>query len=133
MTAVQMGGLVRRLGVGGVLCVLSEGFFGGLCILWKPTLQVVLLSSSSGHIDARVTFPNSFVSQITGFYGQPNPTRRIHSWELLRRLSQVDIGPWMCCGDFNETLSVDQKSGPRLHSVGQIEDFQRIIDTCNLL
>ncbi|CAB4268452.1 unnamed protein product [Prunus armeniaca] len=35
MTAVQMGGLVRRLGVVGVLCVPREGFFGGLCILWK--------------------------------------------------------------------------------------------------
>ncbi|CAL9004381.1 unnamed protein product [Prunus brigantina] len=40
---------------------------------------VVLLSSSSGHIEARVTFPNSFATRITGFYGHPDPTRRIHS------------------------------------------------------
>ncbi|KAI5338017.1 hypothetical protein L3X38_017288 [Prunus dulcis] len=107
MTTVQMGGLVQSLGVGGVLCVPREGFFGGLCILWKTGLQVVLLSSFSGHIDAR-----------------------------------VDIGPWMCCGDFNEIMSVDEKSGLRLRSVksglrlrsvSQIEDFQRAIDDCNLL
>ncbi|CAB4273149.1 unnamed protein product [Prunus armeniaca] len=87
MTAVQMGGLVRRLGVGGVLYVPREWFFGGLYFLWNTGLQVVLLSSSSGHIDARVTFPNSFVTQITRFYGHPHLTRRIYSWELLRRLS----------------------------------------------
>ncbi|CAL8134200.1 unnamed protein product [Prunus armeniaca] len=87
-----MGGLVRRLGVGGVLYVPREWFFGGLYFLWNTGLQVVLLSSSSGHIDAR-----------------------------------------MCCGDFNVILSADEKSGPRLRSVGQIEDFQRAIDDCNLL
>ncbi|CAL9004380.1 unnamed protein product [Prunus brigantina] len=32
---VTMGGLVRRPGVVGVLCVPHEGFFGGLYILWK--------------------------------------------------------------------------------------------------
>ncbi|CAB4286870.1 unnamed protein product [Prunus armeniaca] len=42
-------------------------------------LQVVLLSSSSGHIDVSVTFPNSFVTWITGFYGHLNPSQRIHS------------------------------------------------------
>ncbi|BFG24995.1 hypothetical protein CerSpe_112690 [Prunus speciosa] len=67
-----MGDLVRRLGVGGVLYVPRNGFFGGLCILWKTGLQVVLLSSSSGHIHAQVTFPNSFVTRITRFYGHPN-------------------------------------------------------------
>ncbi|CAB4298834.1 unnamed protein product [Prunus armeniaca] len=106
---------------------------GGLCILWNPSLQVVLLSSSLRHIDARVTFPNSFVTRITRFYGHPDPTRRIHSWEFLRHLSQVDIGPWMCCGDFNEILSVDKKSSPPLSSVGQIKDFQLVIDAYNLL
>ncbi|CAL9011326.1 unnamed protein product, partial [Prunus brigantina] len=94
MTAVQMGGLVRRLGVGGVLCVPCEGFFGDLYILWKTSLQVVLLSSSFRHIDAR-----------------------------------VDIGPWMCCGDFNEILSADEKSGPHLCSVGQIEDENEQLTT----
>ncbi|CAB4268449.1 unnamed protein product [Prunus armeniaca] len=38
MTVVQMGGLVQRLGVVGVLCVPHEPFSGGLCILWKPGL-----------------------------------------------------------------------------------------------
>lgn len=70
-----------------------EGLYGGLCILWKIGLQVVLLSSSPAHIDARVTFPNSFVTHITGFYGHPDPTRQIHSWKLLCHLSQVGIGP----------------------------------------
>lgn len=84
MTAVQMGGLLQRLGVGGVLCVPREGLSRGLCFLWKVGLQVVLLSSSPGHIDVSVTFPNSFVTRIIGFYGHPDPSQRIHSWELLR-------------------------------------------------
>ncbi|CAL8994427.1 unnamed protein product [Prunus brigantina] len=90
----------------GVLCVPSERLSSGLCILWETGLKVLLLSSSLGHIDAWVTFPNSFVTRIIGFNGNPDLTRWIHSWELLRHLSQVDIGPWMCCGDFDEILSV---------------------------
>ncbi|KAI5342137.1 hypothetical protein L3X38_010012 [Prunus dulcis] len=133
MTAVQMGRLVQRLGVGGVFYVPREGFSGGLCILWKPSSLVVLLSSSWGILKLGLPFLIPLLHGLLGFYDHPDPTRRIHSWELLRHFSEVDIGPWLCCPDFNEILSVDKKSGPCLGSVGQIEDFQRVIDACNLL
>lgn len=59
MIAIQMGGLIRRMGMDG--------------------LQVVLLSSSPGHIDVKITFPNSFVTRATRFYGHPDPSQRVHS------------------------------------------------------
>lgn len=35
-------------------------FLKRLCLLWKHGMQVVLISSSAGHIDVQVTWPNSF-------------------------------------------------------------------------
>ncbi|KAH0983546.1 hypothetical protein GBA52_010723 [Prunus armeniaca] len=132
MTAVHMGKLHTRLGFGGVVCVPRVGFSGGLCLLWRVGLQVVLLSSSPGHIDVRVTMNTSATFRVTGFYGHPDQTQRHHSWELLRRLGRVDLGPWLCCGDFNEShhefhvLSDgphgDKARGPRVRRRFQFEE-----------
>lgn len=88
-----MRGLIRGLGVGAMLCVPRERLSGGLCILWKIGLQLIFLSSSPCHINVRITFPNSFVTRVTGFYGHPHPSQQAHSWELIHRLSQVHFGP----------------------------------------
>ncbi|CAB4316864.1 unnamed protein product [Prunus armeniaca] len=45
---------------------------------------------------------STLAGRAPGFYGHPDQTQRHHSWELLRRLGRVDLGPWLCCGDFNE-------------------------------
>ncbi|CAL8151990.1 unnamed protein product [Prunus armeniaca] len=132
MTAVQMGKLHTRLGLGGVVCVPRVGFSGGLCLLWRVGLQVDLLSSSPGHIDVRVTMNTSVTFRVTGFYGHPDQTQRHHSWKLLRRLGRVDLGPWLCCGDFNEVMECNEKSGSRLRRDAQMEDFKMAITDCCL-
>ncbi|KAI5317672.1 hypothetical protein L3X38_037379 [Prunus dulcis] len=116
MTAVHMGRFFTKLGSGGVVCVPHDGLSGGLCTLWKQGLSVQLISSSVGHIDVWVTYPTSQVIRVTGFYSHPKPGQRRHSWELLRRLSYITTAPWLCCGDLNEVLSFDEKSGNRPRS-----------------
>lgn len=78
-------------------------------------------------------FSKSYVTRFIGFYGHPNHSQWPHSWELLHRLSQVDSGPWICYGDFNEILFVDERSRPRFQSAGQIYEFQRAIGDCHLM
>ena len=71
----------------------------------------MVLSSSVGHIDARVTLDNEFCLRFSGLYGDPIASKRVSTWDLLCRLRTVDNLPWVCGGDFNEVLSVHDKVG----------------------
>lgn len=45
---------------------------------------------------------------FTGFYGHPKASRRKHSWQLFRRLSNP---PWLFIGDYNEILRISETTG----------------------
>jgi hypothetical protein len=120
------------LGYSNYFCVDSIDNSGGLLLLWKDSCGVVVLSSSSGHIDARVTLENGFCFRFSGVYGDPIASKRISSWELLCRLRLVDNLPWVCGGDFNEVLSVNDKVGGSGKSFSGMNKFRQAIDDCNL-
>lgn len=61
------------------------GRSGGLVILWKSDVNVVLNSYNRFHIDATVNSGSSF--HITLFYGNPRVDKRRDSWDLLRVLA----------------------------------------------
>ncbi|VVA28247.1 PREDICTED: reverse mRNAase [Prunus dulcis] len=73
------------------------------------------------------------VTRVTGLYDHPDSDQHRHSWELLRHLSCITTASWLCCGDFNEVLSVDEKSGNKPPSKSHIEDFKRFVLDCQLL
>ncbi|TXG51627.1 hypothetical protein EZV62_024151 [Acer yangbiense] len=75
------------LGLEEVDCI---GCSGGLMVLWKKELQVTVISYSVGHIDARIKMEDGFRWRFSGVYGNPSPNKRVNSWELLGRLSEVD-------------------------------------------
>uniref|UniRef100_A0A2N9GPG8 Reverse transcriptase domain-containing protein n=1 Tax=Fagus sylvatica TaxID=28930 RepID=A0A2N9GPG8_FAGSY len=63
--------------------------------------------------------------RFTGFYGHPEGHRKWESWVLLDKLHSLDNTPWLCMGDFNEILSISERSGEDLeesHSPGRIEE-----------
>ena len=71
------------------LVVLSIRRVGGLALLWKNSLQVDILSYSSGHIDAIVSEEQRLKKwRFTGFYGHPETSKRGESWSLLEDLSR---------------------------------------------
>ena len=37
-------------------------------------------------------------------YGHPETSRKVHTWNLLRRLSSLSKSLWVCSGNFNEIL-----------------------------
>ncbi|KAI5343912.1 hypothetical protein L3X38_011788 [Prunus dulcis] len=85
----------------------------------------VIFLTEKRHIDVRVTVATSESLRVTGFYCHPDQTQRHHSWELLRHLGRMGIGPWLCCGDFNEVMECHEKSKSRLRSATQMEDFKQ--------
>lgn len=75
-----------NLGFDCCFCVPCTGKSGGLILLWNKISDVSIDSFSSGHIDAVVKYQLG-MWRFTGFYGNPIPSKRQASWELLRRLS----------------------------------------------
>ena len=100
-----------KLGFDAKLVVVWEGNSGGLCLLWKGVVDVDLVSYSRFHIDTVVTNINNKNWRMTGFYGHPISSQRIHGWTLLRRLASMASLPWIVGGDFNEILTISEKVG----------------------
>lgn len=92
------------LGFTGMFMVNCKGRSGGLMILWKKPQDITIQSYSQGHIDCQVQHSNK-QWRFTGFYGNPDPSKRNQSWELLRRLKgihELSYLPWLMGSDFNE-------------------------------
>jgi hypothetical protein len=70
--------------------------------------------------------------KFTGFYGHPDATKRLEAWNLLKRLEQLTPGPWACIGDFNEIVTLSEKSGGNMRQRSQMTAFQNTIEECDL-
>ncbi|OMP02012.1 reverse transcriptase [Corchorus capsularis] len=66
-----------------------NGRSGGLTLLWMKDECISLLSYSFWHID--VSIGSSDKWRFTGFYRQPDTSRRHESWSLLRSLSHEEF------------------------------------------
>lgn len=59
-------------------------------------------------------------------------SKRGQSWELLRHLSKLHPIPWLCVGDFNEIISLSEKSNRSVRSSSQMSSFRRALEDCKL-
>ncbi|KAF4347816.1 hypothetical protein G4B88_012929 [Cannabis sativa] len=105
---------------------------GGLLLLWNDDWEVSVKSFTSGHIDALVKCPGRELWRFTGFYGNPKASCRSESWRLLCRLKDLFDLPWICGGDFNEILSINEKKGGSDRSMSAMTEFQNALDRCSL-
>uniref|UniRef100_A0A803PD50 Uncharacterized protein n=1 Tax=Cannabis sativa TaxID=3483 RepID=A0A803PD50_CANSA len=112
---------------------ITVGLSGGLLLMWKEELKVRVSSSSSGHIVAEVAGYDFLPWTLTCFYRHPDATQRKFSWQLLRNIKGEVHGSWLCIGDFNEIVSLAEKTGARTRGTGAMEDFKEVIDAYCLI
>ena len=88
------------------LAVSGIGQSGGLALLWKPESKVAIQGFSWWHIDAHITCTRiGIIWRLTGFYGQPDTSKREETWTILESLGQSNQLPYLCIGDYNEIIS----------------------------
>ncbi|BFG30761.1 hypothetical protein CerSpe_170350 [Prunus speciosa] len=122
-----------RLGFSKMFVVPSRGFSGGLCQLWRDDVDLSILSYSFNHIDTVCdNFGIEGKWRLTGFYGCPQSADRSSSWNLLSTLGQQVSLPWICFGNFNEILSVNEKRGGLVRANRLMEAFQSVLSNCEL-
>ena len=117
----------------GLFTVPKNGRGGGLAMMWKSEVVLWVDSFSNYHIDAIVNGGREDAWRLTGFYGEPDTSRRSEGWNMLRILSSKPKLPWCCFGDFNELLMVEEKKGgvPRSHHLMQM--FREALDQCDFV
>lgn len=71
--------------------------------------------------------------RLTGFYEEPETTRKSEAWNKLRALNtHLDI-PWLCAGDYNEIIRQDKKVGDAIRPLNQMWMFRYTIDKCKFM
>ncbi|GMI83525.1 hypothetical protein HRI_002021800 [Hibiscus trionum] len=123
----------KRCGFPNGIEVGSRGRSGDLCLAWRNGCQISLRSFLVRHIDFMVFDDGSGQWwRCTGFYGAPKEQNRRASWNLLRQLNDLPNVPWLIIGDFNELLFSFEKSGGRIRSQRQMDDFREALEDCSL-
>ncbi|KAL9687823.1 hypothetical protein QQ045_032230 [Rhodiola kirilowii] len=70
--------------------------------------------------------------RATLFYGAPKASLRLRSWDLMRQLKGLSSAPWCIFGDFNEILSFSETSQNAGRRRCAIDQFQNVVNECNL-
>ncbi|TYH09201.1 hypothetical protein ES288_A07G076600v1 [Gossypium darwinii] len=117
----------------GCLAVNSNGRNGGLAMLWRDGIEVIIQSYSNMHIDSMVQMENKNYVLFTGFYGQADPNHRNLSWDMLRRIGRTVKENWIMGGDFNAILDNDKKDGGRRKPRVLTEDFRSVLEELALV
>lgn len=110
----------------------KSGLGGGLALLWNSEVVVEVKSFSKHHIDAVVNFENGTYWRCTGIYRHLEAKQKHNTWTLLHRLTGLSSLPWLCFGDFNEILHLNEKIGRHNICVSAVNKFREAIKECGL-
>lgn len=131
-TRSQHGTLPRALGLPHIAHFDRVNRAGGLALLWDDSLVVSVRQVEYFFIDIDINTSGVDSWRFTGFYGHPDTGQRHFSWDLLRSLVDLGIDRWLVAGDFNELLSLTEKSGGPLRSNAQMSSFRNVLSDCEL-
>ncbi|CAN0925275.1 hypothetical protein LINGRAHAP2_LOCUS34659 [Linum grandiflorum] len=115
----------------GCFSVDIQGRSGGLGFLWRAGITANLINYSRHCINMHVKGTHGEDFWLTGFYGEPDRTRRGETWDLLRSLSISEA--WCLVGDYNELLAATEKKGMNHHPQRLIDNFQSAAEDCDLI
>ena len=125
--------LKMTLNMPNMVCKECEGRSGGLAILWKNEVNLVVRPVMSHyHIDVEITGDDGFVWRLTGMYRESKSGEKEKTWRLLRALHGQSALPWMCFGDFNEILFASEKQGGHPRAQSCMEKFRTALEYCEL-
>ncbi|KAF8116567.1 hypothetical protein N665_0017s0117 [Sinapis alba] len=102
------------------------GLSGGLCVLWKDSVNINILEACPNVINSEIKFKgsSSFVSFI---YGEPIAGDRACFWNKLSDIVAERDSSWPLTGDFNEILDDSEKEGGPARWEGSFTAFRSFV------
>ena len=129
----KMENVWTKIGFNNMFVVECVGKSGGLVLFWEDECSVEIQNFSHRHINAIVHNQQMNIDwKFTGFYGQPDATKRFEGWNLLKCLARIAPDPWLCIGDFNVVLVMSEKLGGNLRQKSLMQAFQHTLEACEL-
>lgn len=115
-----------------VLSVDCLGRSGRLTVLWNNSYFISIVGYFFHFIDMTILSSDMGPWHLTGFYGCLERHKRKESWGTLTQLAQRFSLPWVCIGDFNDMLNMDDKASSSIHPDYLLNGFQETIEECQL-
>ncbi|XP_058068842.1 uncharacterized protein LOC131218179 [Magnolia sinica] len=103
-------------------------------ILARSHIQIQTIRATGQSIAIRITeesLPHPIF--ITAVYVSCFKHQRKALWDELRSTFNTTMGPWMVCGDFNTTISPDERLGGPVQMTTAMIDFQEAIHDIGLI
>ncbi|XP_074278128.1 uncharacterized protein LOC141601728 [Silene latifolia] len=106
---------------------------GRLWVLWNPvTVQVQGLFKGAQFIQCSILHHASQLNIVATFiYAFNRAAERMELWNSLKSLSAGITLPWVCVGDFNVSLTADERVGCIVHDK-EMKEFRDCLADCDL-
>ena len=109
----------------------SDGRKGGLLLLWKKEIDVVMLELDPMFIDVSIT-EGTNTWRLTGMYGEFRWEEKYKTWDRMYQLHLNQNLPWLLIGDLIEIKFLHEKEGGNPRPQCYMQDFQTAIEDFNL-
>lgn len=124
-------GLKDSLGYNNVFTVEPVGLSGGLALLWKASLDVIILSANKRIIDLRVKI-GSLSFYVSCVYSDPIRARRNLVWNQFSTIGALRDDAWVLVGDFSELMESSEKLGGLERHPSTFWDFHNMATNCKI-
>ncbi|XP_074289449.1 uncharacterized protein LOC141614601 [Silene latifolia] len=106
---------------------------GRLWVLWNSvSVQAHVLARGAQFLHCSLLHHASQKKiEATFIYAFNRASERCDLWDSLRIISHGIHSPWVCLGDFNVSLSADERAGCVIHD-REMEDFRDCLQDCAL-
>jgi hypothetical protein len=107
---------------------------GGISLLWSDQVSLSVISYSINHILCSCVDGDDGTNWfLSGIYGFPEEFNKWKTWQLVNQLSTQVGSQWVCFGDFNDVLSLDEKIGGVARTPSQMSIGRQCVADCGLL
>ncbi|KAF7151544.1 hypothetical protein RHSIM_Rhsim02G0152800 [Rhododendron simsii] len=124
----------RRLGFSFSFYVDPVGLSGGLALWWTSGLDIDVEGANKKFLHVVVNDKSTNECWASTFvYGCPSRLGRQQVWDCIKNIARSELLPWLCMGDFNQVLTVDDKIGGLEPSQNMLSSFHDMISSCGLV
>ncbi|XP_074299643.1 uncharacterized protein LOC141630787 [Silene latifolia] len=108
---------------------------GRIWIFWNPVVvALTVLHKSAQHIHCSLLhIASQKHMEVTFVYALNARLDRRGFWSHLQSISSQVTVPWLCFGDFNVVLNIDERLGSSHVQVADIDEFSQCLDNCSLV
>ncbi|KAH7855081.1 hypothetical protein Vadar_021032 [Vaccinium darrowii] len=111
-----------------------EGLAGGLALWWYNDIEIEVETSTKNLFHTVITDKADASCWAASFiYGCPSHVGKDIVWNEIREIARFERLPWLCIGDFNEILSIEDKKSGNPPCPRRLASFHTMLNECDLV